>query len=220
MVRRRTFATSSLPMTDSCHPRSALVRLGAVIMVAVAVTGCQAIREVANLRKVDFAIDRVTNAELAGVDVSSVQNYSDLGARDMLRLSAAIAEGRMPLSFTLHLNARNPADNDVNARLTQMDWTLVLEDRDTISGTFDQETVLRPGEPRDVPIALTVDLVDFFDNNLRDLVNVALAAGGNGPPANVKLRARPTVQTKIGPIRYPSAITIVSRDVGRSGDAP
>lgn len=188
-------------------------------LVGIAVTSCTALREVSNLRKVNFAIDRVAQPRLAGIDISDVQSYEDVGASDMLRLSASIADGRLPLSFRLHINAENPASNSMNARMTEMDWTLLLSDRETISGTFDREVVLPPGEPADVPIDVEVDLVRFFDDNLRDLVDLALAIGGEGEAQNVKLRARPTIRTAVGPMAYPGEITIVNRDVGRQ-DAP
>jgi len=164
---------------------------------------------------VDFAIDRISNPTLAGVDLRQVRSYSDLGSRDMLRLSSAIADGTLPLAFTIHVRAENPSANDVDARLTEMDWTLMLQDRETINGTFDRETVLPPGEPTDIPIDLRLNLVEFFDNNLRDIVNLALSVRGEQEPTNVKLQVRPTVQTSLGPMRYPGTITVVDRDVGQ-----
>jgi len=130
-------------------------------------------------------------------------------------LSSAIADGQMPLAFTVHVAAQNPSENDQNARLTELDWRLFLDDKETIAGKFDREVVIPPGEPTDIPISMELDLVDFFDGNLREIVNLALALGGEGEPTNVKLRARPTIQTAIGPIRYPNEIMIVNEDVNR-----
>lgn len=199
-----------------CRGRPGVVVVVCLTLFGLAVAGCQTLREVSNLRKVDFAIDRISNATLAGVDLREVRSYSDLGTRDMLRLSSAVAEGTMPLAFTVHVRAQNPSSNDVDARLTEMDWTLLLEDRQTISGTFDRETVLPPGTPTDIPIDLRLNLVEFFDNNLRDIVNLALSVRGEQAPTNVKLQVRPTVQTTVGPMRYPGTITVVDREVGRS----
>jgi hypothetical protein len=187
-------------------------------IVLVTAAGCRSIREVANLRNVNFRIDRVENARLAGINLSGIESYGDVGASDMLRLSAAIADGRMPLDFTLHVAAENPAANSMNARMTAMDWTLLLEDEETVSGTFDREVVLRPGEPADVPVEVTVDLVRFFDDNLRSLVNLALAVSG-GETSNVKLRVRPTIRTPVGPMKYPNPIPVVDEEVGRSSSA-
>lgn len=199
-----------------CRARPELAVVVCLTLVLGGLVGCKTLREVSNLRKVDFAIDRVSDPELAGVDLRNVRSYSDLGAKEMLRLSSAIADGTIPLSFTLHVNARNPESNDVNARLTKMDWTLLLQDRETITGTFDEERVLRPGEPTDIPLDLSVNLVEFFENNLRDIVNVALSIRGDREPTNVKLKVRPTVQTPLGPMPYPGEITVVNEDVGRA----
>lgn len=193
-------------------PVAALIA-GLGLMIALLMSGCQTLREVSNLRQVDFRLDRVSDARLAGVSLRNVDSYDDIGAGDMLRLSSAIADGQMPLAFTVHVAAQNPAENDQNARLTELDWRLFLDDRETIAGKFDREVVIPPGEPTDIPISMELDLVDFFDGNLREIVNLALALGGEGEPTNVKLRARPTIQTAIGPIRYPNEIMIVNEDV-------
>ena len=122
----------------------------------------------------------------------------------------------MALELTVNLLAENPAANSVDARLVRMYWTLLLQGRETLSGAFAEETVLRPGQPTDVPIAIRLNLVDFFDGNAHELAELALSlAGRGGPPPEVTLRATPVVETALGPIRYPQPITIVSREVGR-----
>jgi len=191
--------------------------LGLLLMAA---TGCTTFREVANLRKVQFSIDRVVQPRLAGVDLARVQSYDDLRSTDMLRLGSALSNGTLPLSFTLQLDAENPSSNSVNARLTQMDWTLLLEDKETVSGRFEREVVLPPGEPTDVPFDVELDLVRFFDDNLQGLVDLAAAISGDAPPQTLKLRVQPTVDTRLGPLQYPSPITVVSRSVGDGAQTP
>lgn len=192
---------------------------GGVILVLV-VTGmgaaCQTLREVSNLKDVRFRIERASNPQLAGISLDRVQSYNDLGGVHLARLGASLADGTLPFSFTLRLEATNPESNRLNARLTQMDWTLLLQERETISGTFDREITLPPGEPTGVPVDVKLDLVEFFGDNLRQLVGLATAVGGEGPPTNVKLKVQPTIQTRLGPMRYPSPITVVSEDLGKS----
>jgi hypothetical protein len=74
--------------------------------------------------------------------------------------------------------------------------------------------VLPPGAPTDVPVDVELDLVEFFDENLRGLVDLATAISGDGPPQNVKLEVQPTIQTRLGPMQYPKPIIVVSEDVG------
>ena len=185
-----------------------------LLAVALSLAGCQTIREVTQLRKVDFQIDRVAETTLANVSIERLQNYEDLTAAEVIRLSNAAAAGEMPLDFTLQLRAENPPDNSVAARLVELDWTLFLDDTETISGVFDSPTTLPPGEPQTIGIPVRVDVVRFFGRNLRDLVSLAQAVSGRGEAQVVELKARPTIQTAIGPIRYPNEITIVRREVG------
>ena len=189
-------------------------------LLFLAVTSCTALREVSNLRKVQFAIDRVSEARLAGVDASRLQSYEDLRSTDVLRLGAALSEGELPFAFTLHLQATNPSSNDVNARLTEMDWTLFLQDQETVSGRFEQEVVLPPGDPTDLAFRMELDLVRFFDDNLRGLVNLASAIKGDAPPQTIKLKVQPTVATSLGPVQYPSSITVVSKEFGDDSQRP
>lgn len=198
--------------------RTAWLLCAALGVLIWGTVGCTALREVANLRKVQFEIDRVSQGQLAGIELSRLRSYEDLGTQEALRLGTALAQGTLPLSFTLHVRASNPSSNDVNARLTEMDWTLLLEEKETVSGTVEQEVVLSPGEPTDVPFDIELDLVRFFDENLRDFVNLAAALRGDRPPQSLKLKVLPTVTTKYGRIEYPSPITVVSRDVGREDE--
>ena len=190
----------------------AIMTVTAVSMVA----GCATLQSIAALSRVDFAIDRVSDARLAGVAIDRILAYQDLSAIDVARVGLALAAGDVPFDFELHLSALNPADNSVAARLIQMDWTLLLDDRETVSGSTTREFLLEPGVPGDIPITISLDLADFFETNARDMIDLALAvAGAGGEPTRVSLRALPTIQTSIGPIRYPQPIIIVSREIGR-----
>jgi len=185
------------------------------LALLAAVSGCATLQQLVALRDVDFDIDRVSDVRLAGVDLTNVRSYRDLGVADVGRLTLAVSRGEMPMDFRLHLTATNPAENSADARLVRMDWTLLLQNRETISGVFADETLLRRGQPTDVPIAMSLDLVDFFEGSAQDLVDLALSfAGQGGAPKEVTLRATPSVDTSLGPISYPRPITIVSREIG------
>lgn len=194
--------------------RSTVCLTAALLVSAVLLSGCQTLREVAQLRKVDFQIDRVSDAQLSGVDLRTLRSYADLSGLQVARLASDVSNGRLPLSFTLHLQGTNPEGNSVDARLTQMEWTLLLQDKETISGTTDREVVLPPGTPTEIPLEFSLNLLDFFDENLRGLVELASAFGEDAPPATVELRVRPTIQTSVGRMRYPEPITVTRQEVG------
>jgi hypothetical protein len=186
------------------------------LALATVLAGCATLQQLVALRDVDFDIDRVSEVRLAGIDLSNVRSYRDLGVADVGRLTLAVSRGELPMDFRLHLTATNPADNSADARLVRMDWTLLLQQRETISGVFADETLLRRGQPTDVPIAMSLDLIDFFEGSAQDLVELALSLSGQGgAPKEVTLRATPSVDTSLGPISYPRPITIVSREIGQ-----
>lgn len=193
-------------------------RLATALLLLSAGAGgaCATLQQITALRQVHFTIDRVADVQLAGIEVRGLRSYADLSLSQAATLGSALARGELPLAFTLHVTGENPADNRVSARLIRMQWTLLLEDRETVSGTVAQEYVFPPGDPQDLPITIRLDLVDFFERNARDLFELALnLSGQGGAPKNVALRAVPTIQTTLGPIEYPAPITIVSTEVGR-----
>ncbi len=193
-------------------------RLAALLLVVVplAFGGCATFQQIAALRDVDFALQRVVQLRLAGVPLDGVRSYADLSVTDLAQLSLALSRQELPLSFNLVVRGENPPDNRTDARLVRFDWTLLLEDRETISGVFTDEVVFRPGEATTFPLRIELDLLEFFDGSARELSELVLnLSGQGGAPTHVALRANPTIQTALGPIRYPGDITIVSTTVGR-----
>lgn len=196
--------------------RRTFERVTVVAFLAVVWSGCATLQQVMALRDVDFSFDRVAAVQVAGVELDGVRSFSDLGFADVARLTAAVADRNLPLSMNVHLTALNPEDNSVEARLVRMDWTLLIEGRETLSGVFDDEVLLPPGEPRDVPFPVSLNLVEFYEGSARDLFDLALSlAGAGGEPAELAVRASPVVQTVLGPIRYPQPITLIRRTVGQ-----
>ena len=183
-----------------------------LLLSVLALSACATLQEIAAIRNVEFSLAGVTGGSLAGVEIGSVRTFSDLGVLDAARIGAAFADGRLPFEATLQVEASNPEDNR-QARLVALAWTLFIDDRETISGDLDQEYVLPPGEPVSVPVTVRLDLLDFFDRQLESAVNLALAAGGAGEPTRIHLEAIPSVQTPLGVVRYPEPVRI-GYDVG------
>jgi hypothetical protein len=186
------------------------------VLLLTTASGCATLQQIAALRSVDFALDRVSELRLAGIDLGRVRSFDDLSIVDAGRLAMALTRNELPMDFRLHLRAENPAENTTDARLVQMDWTLLLQNRETLSGLLDREVLLRPGEPTDVPLTISLDLLEFVEGSAQDLLELALSiANQGGAPKEIALRATPTIQTGLGPMRYPQPITILSREVGQ-----
>lgn len=196
--------------------RRPLSRFALSALLLLGVSSCATLKQFAALSSVEFSLDRVSDLRLAGIDLGRIDSFDDLGFSDAAQLAVAVSREELPMDFRLHLLAENPSDNTTDARLVRMDWTLLLQDRETLSGVFDGDVLLPPGEPTDVPITISLNLVDFFEGSAQDLLELALSlAGQGGEPKNLALRATPVIDTPLGPMRYPQPITILNKEVGQ-----
>lgn len=185
---------------------SRVLLLGTALVLGL--SGCAALQSLAALSQVRFDLERVSELRLAGVDLLRVTGYEDLSPREVLQLTLALTTRELPLEMTLDLTADNPADNP-EARLLALDWVLLLQDRETVSGGLDQALVLPSGVVTGLPLRVRLDLLEFFEGSARDLVElVGALAGVEGEPVAVGLRATPTVDTPLGPIRYPRPLEL------------
>jgi hypothetical protein len=184
------------------------VRVLALLLVG-SIVGCATAREIIALHQVEFRFDRLSNARVAGIALDRIHSYEDVTPVDLARLTIAVASKDVPLDLTVHLEGLNPQTNSTTARLVAMDWAYLVDDRETVSGRLTESFTFVPGEPRDVPIPVTFNLANVFDGDGAALLNTALALAGQRTSTHkVSLRILPTVETSVGPIRYPTPITI------------
>jgi hypothetical protein len=187
--------------------------------VLLGVGGCTGLQQLAALRNVTFALAGVAGGRLAGIDLAKVVNYNKLSPLDVAKVVVGLGRKDLPLEFTLNVSGENPAGNKVTAKMLKMGWSLFLNDRETISGIFDQPVEFIPGQPTSFPMTMRVNLLQFFDGPGQDIFDLAVALAGADPdPKKISLKATPTIDTPLGPMSYPSPITIVSKTVG--GPAP
>ena len=189
----------------------------ALAALTAALAGCVTLSRVTALERVDFSIAGVRDGRLAGVDLRRIANYDDLSAVEIGRIALAFSRRDVPLDLTIMVRADNPADNRTAATMVKLAWTLLLDDKETVSGVLDTVVTMPPGETAYVPLPMRVNLRQFFDGPAQSLVNLAASVAGiSSHPTKIAVRAIPTINTPLGPITYPSPITIVKRTVGAS----
>ena len=195
-------------------PPRPLVNTTLALLGLLALPGCTALQEIAALRTVAFRFASVSDVRLVGIPIGAGSSYSTLGLADAIRLAAAVASGQAPIELVAHVSATNPPENKVTARLVQLGWTLFVEDRQALAGALDSPVAIAPGRTADVPLAVRFDLLELGDGRSRDLFDVALAIAGQGTVRkNLRLELVPTIETSLGPIRFPAPV-VVSREVG------
>jgi len=173
------------------------------------IAGCAGLRGAIALHQVEFRYERISDPEIAGLPLSRVMRYEALSIVDVGRLALAIAAKDVPLDITVHLEGKNPATNNTTARMMRLDWAYLVDDKSIISGQMAQEFAFPPGEARDVPVGVRFNLAEFFGNDGSVLFDTALILSGQRTTTKkVALRLTPTIETSLGPIRYPAPITI------------
>ncbi len=193
-------------------------RQALAILLLAALSACATLQQIAALRQVAFALAGVQDGRLAGVPLARIASYQDLTAVEIGRIALALARDDLPLAFRVDVRAENPAVNQATATMVRLAWSLYLDDKETINGVLDSSYALPPGQPVVIPLHMELNLRQFFNGPAESLVNLAAGlAGLRANPARIALRAVPSIDTPLGPMAYPSPITIVSRTVGGAG---
>jgi hypothetical protein len=172
-----------------------------------------------NLSRLKFKLGDVNNFTVNGINISNKKSLQDFNALELLNLTQVIASGKLPASFTLNVEAKNPNDGtggypQTNATLKEFPWRLEVDNVETIAGNIGSPvSVPGTGEVTNIPLTMNIDLIEFFGNKgLDNLINLALTLGGQqGSSAKLALFATPTVSSPLGDIKYPGELKIVEQ---------
>ena len=191
-----------------------------VIIFSLALSGinCSVYETIVNISRLKFKLGDVNGFMISGVFVSNKTRLQDFSPVELLKISSSFAQGKLPVSFTVNVEAKNPNDGKggyarTNATIESFPWRLLMDEKETISGNIGSPvTVPGTGEITLIPMQMSLDLMSFFkEKGYESLINLALNIGGySSSSTKLTLFAQPTVKTAIGNIRYPNEIKIVS----------
>ncbi|AFH48763.1 Hypothetical protein IALB_1052 [Ignavibacterium album JCM 16511] len=189
----------------------------AIILSAISFYQCSIYQTLTNLSRLQFKVGEVNSFQINGIDISNKSSINDFNPNDVLKLTTMFTQGKLPVSFVLNVDAKNPNDGTggyprTDATLKSFKWRLFLDDKETIAGDIDAPvTVPGTGEVTKIPLRINIDLLQFFkDQGFEKVINLALTLGGkNGTTSKITLYAQPTVSTQIGNITYPGELKII-----------
>ncbi len=195
-----------------------LIPLAVVFLLAVSNISCSVLQTMQNLSRLKFKLGSVNQFTFNGVNISNKTKLGDFSAMEILSISSAVANGKLPVSFTLNVDTQNPNDGTggypkTNVSISSFPWRLLIDEKETISGNIGQPfQVPGTGESAVIPLQMNLDLMSFFkDRGYESLINLALTLGGkSGSSSKLTLYAKPVVGTSLGNISYPNEIKIVS----------
>lgn len=185
----------------------------ALVMVVFFVSGCEILNQVqqmANLSKCEFRLKTVDQLRLAGVNIQQVRQLSDLSMMDAAKITtAAMSGGSLPLNFTLNVEAKNP--NTAVAGLNRLDWTLLIDDIEMVSGVNENRVQIPAnGGTSIIPLTISIDLKQALKGKSGDAIaNFGLnLAGAGNQPTRITLKAKPYISVGSQTIAYPGYLTI------------
>lgn len=182
-------------------------------------SSCSVYETIVNLSRLKFKLGAVNNFTVSGINISGKKSLQDFSPLEVVNLTSVIASGKLPVSFTLNVEAKNPNDGTggypkTDATLKAFPWRLEIDNVETISGNIGSPvTVPGTGEVTNIPLTMNIDLIEFFGNKGFDnLINLALTLGGQqGSSTRLSLFASPTVSSPVGDIKYPGELKIVDQ---------
>ena len=189
------------------------------VVILLATSSCSVYETMVNLSRMKFKLGAVYNFTVSGINISNKKSLQDFNLLEIVNLTQVISSGKLPASFTLNVEAKNPNDGTggypkTDVTLKTFPWRLEIDNVETISGNIAAPvSVPGTGEVTNIPLTMSIDLIEFFGNKGYDnLINLALALGGQqGSSSKLSLYATPTVSSPLGDVKYPGELKIVEQ---------
>jgi hypothetical protein len=184
-----------------------------ILLIFTIFTACDILdqaRQVAMLSKCEFKLKTVDQLKLAGVNIQQIKKLSDLSLTDAAKITTAATLGsKLPLNFTLNVEIKNP--NTTAAAMTKLDWILLIDDIQMVSGMNEQRIqVPANGGTAVLPLSIGIDLKQALKGKSADAIaNFGLnLAGAGNKPTRITLKAKPYIQVGGQSISYPGYLTV------------
>lgn len=175
-------------------------------MLTACFCSCSVARQIGEAKRFarcKFRMTTVKNLELGGVNIQYVRSLKDLSLTKAAKLTAALTEKTLPLSFDLNLEATNP--NDQAAAMNRLEWRLFIDSVELVAGNLDHRIDVAPGSSTEFPVGIRLDLKKALRGQSRDaILKLAFNLVGEGDqPSNILLKIKPTVVVAGIEVDYP-----------------
>jgi len=180
-----------------------------LLPLTLTLSSCEKITEAFSALNCQFRVKTVSDTRVSGISIQNKSSVSEISTFDLLLIGSDLTAGKIPFTFNLNLEAKNP--NDKNAVLAAFDWILVVNDQELFSGTMTDPVTLPGGDAvTGISLPVETDLLALIPGGgLEDILNVALAISGyNSKPGNVKVKIKPNLSVAGVSIPYGDYITV------------
>ncbi|MBI5731095.1 MAG: hypothetical protein HY963_08160 [Ignavibacteriales bacterium] len=182
-------------------------------------SSCSVYQTISNISRLKYKIYSATDYKIVGITIADKKSLKDFNSIELLKITAGLVKGNLPLTFLLNVEAKNPNDGNggfarTDLNITSFPWRLYLNEKEIVQGNI-AEPVFVPGKGESViiPIKIEFDIAKSFkEKSVDDILLLILQVGGvHGSTSNLKMIAKPVLGTPFGKLEYPDEITIVDK---------
>ena len=186
-----------------------------MVLLMGSITACDELAQIANqaaqvinLKNCDFDVNGISNISMLGINLSKGMDKSNLNATQIINVTNALLNKKLPVSFNVNIDVNNP--NSIAASLGKMDYIIALNNKEIISSTFTQGFSIPANSKGKIAIPITTDLFQLFSGETAEAVlNLAFKlAGAQSNPVNLGVKVKPYIKVNNQSLAYPDFITI------------
>lgn len=183
-------------------------KIAAIMGFALLLSGCAILNELTALTKCEFKFHSAENPVIAGINVSSINSYSDLSFMDGQRVVTTIMQRKLPFEITANVEVKNPGM--MTAAVNQIEWIAYIDDIEISRGRVDRRIEIQPNSTTLVPILIDTDLFQYLEgDNPKTMLNFGLnLVDAGGQPTRLSMKIKPSVNAGGQMIPYPDYFTI------------
>lgn len=157
----------------------------------------------------DFNLSGIKVLEINGIDISTMHSNGEIGMMDMMAISKQIFSSNFPATLSINLKASNK--DAQQASIAGLDWKILMDGEELVSGLVDREVVVKPQSSTTFPVIVELDLLKLLRSESLGKI-MAFAFGRNQYEEISKLGAeikiKPYYKTNSGIKKYPGYLTI------------
>lgn len=173
--------------------KKVFVRLAAVVLIAVTMVSCEAIKSLVQLKNCEYSYNSISGIKVAGIDFSSTSTIMQMS--NLTKIASLIAGNfsELPLEMTVNVNVKNPGE--VAAAISNVKYDVAIDNIDVASGDLQKAFRVEPGKTSVLPVGIKTDLANLLnaDNRSQVVKIVKNFTGISDDASTVKVKLRPTI---------------------------
>ncbi|MDY0077050.1 MAG: LEA type 2 family protein [Bacteroidales bacterium] len=183
----------------------------ALLIMILTISGCNVLNQVSQVQQLalcEFDVHGVDKVRIAGIELAENMDRDDLNTAQLMQLTAAIFQKKMPVDFDLLLNINNP--NDKPAAMNRMDYELFIDNKQILTGQMNQPVNVGANTNSTIPMAIQLDLFKVLNDETQStLVNLAFKlTGDESDPAEILLKVKPYIKVGGRELAYPGFLNV------------